>query len=147
MNSPNKMRIKNGIIYFMFGFVLLTGCGDKTAYIQGPPGERGEQGPAGSIGLPGVSIVGPQGPVGPSGPTGLPGLDTTPVTMIKLCLGNTIYPSSFPEYAICISSKLYAVYWDGRNSWLAEIPSGSYRSTSTSVPCNFNVLPNCVVNY
>lgn len=73
---------------------------------------------------------------------------TDPVTTVSFCSssGNNVvtnYPVTFPEYGICIDSILYAVYWDGKSAWLAEIVPGYYASTSTSAPCNFTVLADC----
>lgn len=70
------------------------------------------------------------------------------VTMVQFCsnYSGTTYPTSFPEFGLCLNNLLYGVYWDGHNSWLAEIVPGYYLSTSTSAPCNFHVLPNCGVS-
>ena len=103
--------------------------------------QNGSNGAAGASGAPGQSIVGPAGPTGASGSPG------TQVIMVQFCsnAGPTAYPSTFPEYAECINGNLYAVYWDGRNAWLAEVVPGYYASTSTSAPCNFTVYANCQV--
>lgn len=68
------------------------------------------------------------------------------LNMVQFCSNyNTTYPTSFPEFGICLNNLLYGVYWDGHNAWLAEIVPGYYLSTSTSAPCNFHVLTNCGV--
>lgn len=68
------------------------------------------------------------------------------VIIVQFCpTAHGIYPTTFPEYGECIGNKIYAVYWDGANSWLTEVLPGVYKSTSTSVPCNFTVGLNCIV--
>lgn len=68
------------------------------------------------------------------------------VSTVLFCANTTTtYLTSFPEFGLCINNLLYGVYWDGHNSWLAQIVPGYYLSTSTSAPCNFHVLPNCGV--
>jgi hypothetical protein len=101
-------------------------------------GRAGPAGPIGPKGAPGQTI---QGPVGPSGAPG------TGVSTIQFCPGyTTTYPTTFPEYGICIGNNLYAVYYDGKNTWLAEIVPGYYASTSTSAPCDFTVGADCTVS-
>ena len=77
---------------------------------------------------------------------GVNGQDAIQPTMIKFCSNyESSYPTTFPEYGICIDNILYAVYWDNKNSWLTEVTPGYYSSTSTSAPCNFTVKDNCVI--
>jgi len=121
-------------ILLVLGFAELFGC-------VGPKGDTGSPGPQGSPGLNG--LPGPTGPVGPQGVPGVPGTVTTTVQFCPNASG--AYPSSFPEYGLCINNSLYAVYWDGKNAWLAEVYPGYYASTSTSAPCDFTVLTNCEV--
>lgn len=83
------------------------------------------------------------GATGPEGEQGPPGANAANVTMIQFC--SNYNTDSFPEFGICSNNSLYAVYWDNKNSWLAEIVPGYYESTSTNVPCNFTVEENCVV--
>jgi len=81
--------------------------------------------------------------VGPTGPQGASGAS---ISTLEFCPGYvTTYPSTFPEYGICIDNNIYAVFYDGKNAWLAEIVPGDYISTSTSAPCSFTVKENCVV--
>lgn len=95
--------------------------------------------------------TGSQGPVGPSGPQGIPGTNATSVTPVKLCPDVVpSYPTVFPEYSLCIGSKLYAVYWhQGPNTaFLAELLPGSYTTTSLNNNCNFTVIANsCTVGH
>lgn len=87
--------------------------------------------------------IGCSGPVQyVQGPTVVQENKTKP---IKLCEGETSYPSSFPEYGLCIDNVLYGVFWMNGSAWLGEIAEGRYRSTSSSVKCNFTVKPNCVI--
>lgn len=104
------------------------------------------QGPKGEAGL-----VGAAGPQGEQGNQGIPGQTPVPrqdVNGIDLCPGYTpIYPAVFPEYALCINNDLYAVYWDGHNSWLTKLLPGAYASTSTSAACNFTITEGCNVTH
>lgn len=124
--------MKDRLIWLLVAGLL--SC-SKVVTVSGP---SGPQGPAG--------INGTNGTDGTDGVNGKDGEDVTNVTVVKFC-GKYIthYPSKFPEYGLCIDGTLYANYWDGKNSWLAEVPPGYYRSTSTSAPCNFIVQDNCVI--
>lgn len=131
--------------------MLLSSCSNGVEQIQGPAGAKGD------TGVPGA--VGPQGPVGTQGAIGLPGAtgptgasgangqDATPVLVTQFCAsqGNTTY-GHFPEKGLCIGNKLYGVYWDSTNAFLAEIVPGNYISTSTGLQCSFTVEANCVVH-
>lgn len=89
--------------------------------------------------IPACGMPGPQGIPGPPG-------EAAKIGMIKFCPGyDTVYPRTFPEFGMCISDVLYAVYWDKHNAWLAEAVPGRYESTSTSAPCSFTVGPKCKV--
>lgn len=88
---------------------------------------------------------GAPGPAGPAGPPGAPGLPADAIP-VKFCPSYTgAYPGPFPEYGLCMGGNLYAVYWDKKNAWLAQVYPGHYASTSTSAPCSFTVLPACKV--
>jgi|SRR5581483_6447705 len=88
------------------------------------------------------------GQTGAQGNQGRDGTDATPVSAVQFCAGyTTTYPSSFPEFGLCLGSDLYAVYWDGRNAWLSEVVPGYYASTSTSAPCDFTVKANCQISH
>jgi hypothetical protein len=106
--------------------MMLVGCG------KGDTGAQGRQGIAGNIGA-----------TGAAGPAGSDGNSITPV---QFCAGQPqVYPSSFPEYGLCINGDIYGVYWDNTNSFLAKLSPGAYTSTSTGLQCTFNILPGCVV--
>ena len=64
------------------------------------------------------------------------------ITMVQLCKGTPSYGMFF-EFAQCIDHKLYAVYWNGKDAFLAELPPGEYRSTSTGLGCSFTVIKQC----
>lgn len=87
---------------------------------------------------------GAQGNAGPSGAPGSPGLNATPVTLIQLCPGTPVYPSTFIEYAICIDSQLYGVY-SQNGGFLSLLLPGSYTSDGINSTCNLTILPNCGV--
>lgn len=119
--------------------ITLIACGvSGYAGAPGPDGAKGAtgaQGPAGTNGTNGAT-----GPIGLTGATGAAGQAGTQVISEQFCSGYTLsYPSTFPEFGLLINGQLFAVYWDGHNSWLAEIPPGYYASTSTSAPCDFTV--------
>lgn len=102
--------------------------------MPGPKGEPGAQGPAGANGADGAK-----------GDKGDKGQDGASPEMIKFCPQYvTTYPSTFPEYGICLSNKLFAVYYDGNHAFLAEIVPGRYVSTSPNT-CSFTVKANCVI--
>ena len=115
----------------------------------GPVGKHGESGPAGASGR---SCFIPEGNaesvdprcVGPMGPSGSAG---SSVVAIRFCpsMGASVYPTRFPEVGLCIANILYAVYWDGHSSWMAEVPPGRYMSTATGLGCTFLVGENCKV--
>jgi len=125
-------------------FAILQGCGqimavdDRTCKING----RVLSCPDGSS----IEIL--DGKDGKDGTNGTNGINGTSVTVVEFCgPAQTVYSSSFPEYGLCINNAIYGVYWDGKNSWLAEIPSGAYNSTSTSLPCTFTVTGGCTVTH
>lgn len=65
---------------------------------------------------------------------------------VKFCSDQIVsYPTSFPEYGFCYQSQLFAVFWDGTNAWMSEVPPGNYISTATGLQCNFTVSNNCMV--
>jgi hypothetical protein len=135
------------IIIFVF---ILTGCGSGVSDI--PPTATS---PSKSCTVvktdTGALILCPDGSQvevsnGLNGTNGVNGKDAPSVSTVQFCPSvTTNYPTTFPEYGICIDNSIYGVYWDGRNAWLALIPSGYYASTSTTAPCNFTVLTNCQV--
>ena len=106
----NVVRIF-GILTFLAGLTLLFGCG--------------KSGPAGSAGA-----------VGNPGTPGVPGQDATPVTVVNFCGGPSVYPSTFPEYGLVISGKVYGVY-SQNGGFLAYLPPGTYVSNAIGSACNF----------
>jgi hypothetical protein len=59
--------------------------------------------------------------------------------MIKFCPGVTPkYPTTFPEYGICLDNKIYAVYWD-KVAFLTYLSPGQYQTTSVNSNCVFEV--------
>ncbi len=111
---------------------------------QGNPGAKGDQGEIGATGPKGDT--GETGPKGDKGDQGEPGLPGTVITPVQFCpnQGSTAY-GHFPEQGLCIANKLYGVYWDGHNSFLAELAPGAYISTSTGLQCNFTIGTGCAV--
>lgn len=97
--------------------------------------KNGQTGSQGGIGL--------TGPIGPQGEAG------TGVSVVQFCPTFTAsYPSTFPEYGLCIGGNLYAVYASAtQGTFLAFLPPGAYSSTSNSALCSFNVASGCVVTH
>ncbi len=121
-------------------------CTDSTsAYIA-----NGSQGPAGLDGKDGLDgLQGVQGPTGPMGPIGQPGVSaptTGTVTVVPLCGGITVYPVNFVEVALCINSRLYAVYSE-HDGFMAEIVPGVYASNAHGNSCTLIVGTNCQVSH
>lgn len=121
--------------------LLLTGCGigglPTVVEIPGPKGDSGAQGANGTNGADGAK--------GDKGDKGDTGEDGASPAMIKFCPQYvTTYPSVFPEYGICLTNKLFGVYYDGNHAFLAEIVPGRYVSTSPNT-CSFTVKANCVI--
>lgn len=89
--------------------------------------------------------VGPAGPTGRDGIDGRDGQDADSVTVVKLCEGETTYPSVFVEVAFCIGGKLYATY-SANGGFSTEIPPGVYQSNAIGSRCSFTVLPKCQIS-
>jgi hypothetical protein len=86
-----------------------------------------------------------QGPQGVQGPAGTNGTNGTSPTMVQFCTDVVGHYGTFPEYGECLGGNIFAVYWDGKNAWLAEVYPGNYESTATGLQCNFTVGTNCSV--
>jgi hypothetical protein len=131
----NQNKLFDDVLFFvtfiftMYLLFTLTAC----------QGRRGDVGAVGPMGVPGTSV---QGPVGPSGASGA---DGTIIAVVQLCPGYVpTYPSVFPECALCIDGKLYALFYSPPSSGLTYLPDGTYSSTQTSAPCTF-VVTGCTV--
>lgn len=138
------------IRYLFLLILILTGCAKPGLDgHDGRPCVTTKTGHIVEIACPGQEPVmvndgsdGAQGVPGAIGETGAAG---TAVVPIQLCPGVPTYPTSFPESALCIGNTLYGVYdADGTHVFLAELPPGSYYSTSPDA-CTFAVGPNCEV--
>lgn len=122
-------------------------CGDGTVHIPGPQGPAGPQGPQGQKGDAGLGgINGLQGQIGPQGIAGVPGSPGTVVTFVKFCLQTLSYPSTFPEYGLCLNGELFAVY-SQNGGFGVKVPPGSYYSNGINSSCNFTVGANCAVSH
>lgn len=134
-------------------------CPDGTTSVvsDGSKGEQGDKGETGATGADGskgetgetgaTGATGSSGSNGQNGNDGRDGTDATPITITQFCPGNVNYPNVFPEVGLCINSKIYAVFWDRGQAFMAEVPPGAYRSTSTSLACNFTVQSNCIISH
>ena len=106
--------------------VLLTACGKPP--VDGTNGSNGSNGAQGIQGTPGQNAI--------------------PDTAVKFCPSiPDVYPNSFPEYGVCISNNIYAVYWSGSTAFLTKLTPGVYSTTSNEVNCNFTVVSNsCIIH-
>lgn len=92
-----------------------------------------------------TTFTGPPGERGLTGATGAAGTNGTTITAIQFCPDSVAtYPSTFPEYGLCIGNVLYAVY-SIPNAFLTEIVPGNYSSTAIGSSCSFTVKANCVI--
>lgn len=94
---------------------------------------------------------GSKGDTGATGPQGIPGVQGVPgssVTTVKFCDDYVpVYPSSFPEYGLCIDNKLYGVYFSSSlGTFLAYLPPGRYQSTNNNEACIFTITSGCEVS-
>lgn len=83
---------------------------------------------------------------GASGAPGATGANAPAVAVINVCPGQTIYPTTFVETALCINGTLYGVYSD-RGGFLTTLQPGQYVSNAINSVCNFTVLPNCQIQH
>ena len=105
-------------VFTLFLLILLAGC-------AGPKGEQGTQGSAGAQGI--------------AGQNGLDGAPGTQIDVVQFCPNSTpTYPSTFPEYGLCIEGKLYGVY-SANGGFLAELPDGTYSSNAVGSACTFTI--------
>lgn len=122
--------------------------------VDGKDGAQGVKGDTGNTGITGATGAqgqkGDMGSKGDTGSQGIPGVQGIPgssVTTVKFCDDYVpVYPSSFPEYGICIDNKLYGVYYSSSlGVFLAYLPPGTYRSTNNSQACIFAVTSGCEI--
>lgn len=152
---------------------VMLGCDEKPKdgkngqSITGPAGEPGHtpviiERPATALECPtgGVVLIldlgnpnvicngldGVAGPIGGIGPQGVPGQDVTPVSLVKLCPGTSVYPSVFIEYGLCIADQLYGVY-SVNDGFLALLPPGNYVSNAIGSSCNLTIGLHCQVTH
>ena len=121
-------------------------CPDGTSVFvpNGASGAPGQDGVDGTQGTPGQA--GQNGATGPTGANGANGADAIPVTSVKLCPGESTYPSAFVEYALCLEGRLFAVY-SANGGFLALLPPGNYSSNAIGSSCSLTVGPNCQVTH
>lgn len=67
------------------------------------------------------------------------------LTEVQFCSGGPAsYSSTFPEYGLCISGNIYAVY-SANDGFLTELPPGVYTSNGVNSSCTFTVGPDCQI--
>lgn len=116
------------LILVGMAILALAACGKGRDGLHGELGERGPKGDSGD------TVVGPAGPRGADGEI---------AEVIQLCPGTSTY-GVFVEVALCINSKLYAVY-SANGGFLTYLAPGNYASNAIGSACNLTVLPNCRV--
>ena len=84
------------------------------------------------------------GATGLSGQNGSPGAPGTQITLVQLCPGTTMYPTTFVEVGVCVDDELWAVY-SQNGGFLTKIPPGAYSSNGIGSSCNFTVAAHCVI--
>lgn len=164
MRTPSLYAILTVLMYiivisiFAASVLLIPGCGGafkgengqpcsvtsvaSGAVIKCPDGSEstvnnGQDGVDGQNGTNGAD-----GQNGQDGANGAPG---SVVLAVSLCPSKPlIYPSSFPESALCVNNSLFGVYWNGHQAFLSELPPGDYVSTSPQ-GCSLRIKANCVV--
>lgn len=130
----------------IIGMLALTACGRGPTGYNGRDGVDGKDGSSCSVT---ALAIGPSAPNGGAvinctdGTSsvilnGAPGAPGTAYTTVKLCPGNTAYPSRFVEIAIRTQDKLIAVY-SANGGFLTELPPGYYTSNGVGSACNFRV--------
>lgn len=137
-------------ILIFLGMTTVAACGRDG--VQGRPGDAGAMGPQGMPGVAGADGAngadgqnGQDGAQGPQGAPGVNGQDAAPMSIVKLCPGETVYPSVFVEVAFCVSGKLYGTY-STHGGFSTELPPGAYSSNAVGSSCNFTVGANCAVS-
>lgn len=129
VSPASLLECLNGGIDISIGTSISTVC-------NGLNGSTGGQGPIGTPGLPGAT-----------GPQGLPGTNSTSISVVQFCPNVVpIYPTTFPEFALCIGNSLFGVY-STNGGFLAELPPGAYLSNAVGSTCNFNIGSNCSITY
>jgi len=130
--------------YLIIMMLLLSACkGNSGATIVGPKGDIGPIGDTGPAGINGTN--GSNGTNGQDGAVGPKGADGTIITPIQFCPNvHPVYPSTFPEYGVCINGNIFAVY-SANDGFLALIPPGVYSSNAIGSSCTFTVLANCQI--
>lgn len=130
------------VIPILIALCVFFALGGLTA-CRGPQGDQGNTGASGSQGQQGVAGV--NGSNGTDGVNGTNDTNATPVTVVQFCPNVTpSYPSTFPEYGICLQGQLYGVY-SANDGFLALLPPGVYSSNAVGSSCTFTILANCVV--
>lgn len=81
-----------------------------------------------------------------NGAIGPAGADGTVVSVIDVCPGQTIYPTTFVETALCINGNLYGVY-SYANGFLTALPAGTYVSNAINSSCSFTVVSGCEIRH
>lgn len=118
------------VLLVLLFVAALSSCTGKT-------GSTGSQGPQGPVGAPGSAGV--------EGPKGQDGNGIVPV---QLCPGVApVYPTVFPEYALCINGALYGTYnQNTAYQYLAQLPNGAYNSDGQGALCSFTIT-GCDITY
>ena len=139
------LQIAMQLIVTIMALLIFWGCGQDNSPIvgvgpagpQGPAGANGQNGSQGPQGVAGAT--GATGAQGVAGATGVAGTNGTTITPVQLCQAcQSVYPTTFPESALCINNRLYGVY-SVNDGFLALLPDGAYSSDGINCSCNFTI--------
>lgn len=140
----------NKLVLFTTVVCFLSSCGKSTAE-QGPAGKDGKDGVSCTIASISPSMQAPNGGAlitcengstlilnGQDGEDGRDGTPGTAISAVKLCPGDTVYPSTFVEVAFKFDGRLWAVY-STHGGFMTQLPPGRYSSNGVNSRCDFTV--------
>ena len=117
-----KVAKVTGLVLVLVIANMLTGC-------AAPKGDRGDRGPKGFDGYDGND-----------------GIDATPMRIVQLCDGTTVYPTAFVEVGFCLQGEVYATY-SANGGFSTKLPPGNYSSNAIGSSCNFTVGLDCKITH
>lgn len=150
MNNRNVLRALFIFATVFFLTMMLAACGSNRIYRDGERGETGSPGQDAPACIPLQVSDGVLLNCGANSAlirNGTNGQDAIPVVMIKLCPNvNGSYGGNYPEFAMKVAGKLYAVYSANGKASLAELYPGAYTTTAPGLNCSVIVNANGTIN-